>query len=153
VPYAGAYAAPDEPDLTQRLRPAGSTEGTWSIERSDEAELVWRSPDVVPTTSARPEFRAGGRLLGYPTLDGDGRTLRLRGGRLPGSGRLQVWLGIRGLDGPTPALRSGALPGLESEQARDIGIDPAEPGPYDVAEFGYRGEDLPWRTYRGDLEV
>ncbi|MFF4928741.1 alpha/beta hydrolase family protein [Streptomyces griseofuscus] len=114
-------------------------------------QLEWRSDRPLPVGDARVEFRSGGRLLGVPTPDADGRTFRLAldgrqsGGPhgLAGLGRtdgLQVWSGGRRLDGRT----SGGAPASPGSPMAPVspakptpppqlpanGVDPGKPGAY-----------------------
>ncbi|MDN5852483.1 MAG: hypothetical protein L0K86_06475, partial [Actinomycetia bacterium] len=130
-----------------------STRGDWSLRESPAGtSLVWKAERRIPIMSARPEFRIGDRVIGYPTVV-NGRTLRLDGVTASNSDDLQVWLGARRLDGPTPALRTGSVPDVETAQARPAGVQPAEPGPYETKSFDYRYGTLPWRRYPADMEV
>ncbi|MGH3357224.1 MAG: hypothetical protein ACRDO7_00370 [Nocardioidaceae bacterium] len=151
-PYASAE--PDRPHLVRTLHPDGSDRGTWTVRSTPSAkELVWRADHRIPVTSARPEVRVGHSVVGYPVVGADGRTLTLAGDDLPDTDRLQVWLGSRRLDGPTPPLRTGAVPDVVGAKAVDAGVDPAKPGPHDTESFDYGAAALPWPAYPGDMEV
>ena len=158
MPAALLYAAPvqaaDPPasdEVVRTLRPDDSTRGHWSArESSDGTSLVWRSDRELPMTSARPEFRVGQSVIGYPTVDG--RTLTLEDADADATD-LEVWLGSRRLDGPTPPLRQTGASELAQLEPRDIGVDPAVPGEYETRSFDYRFANLPWKRYDGAMEV
>jgi hypothetical protein len=75
APAVGAAqpSPPDDPDAI-RLAPDGSDRGAW---RLASGAIEWRSPTRLPITDGRPAFRLGDRLLGYPEIGADGRTLTL----------------------------------------------------------------------------
>ncbi|HET8561743.1 MAG TPA: hypothetical protein VFL69_14570 [Marmoricola sp.] len=142
---------------------SASSRGQWAVRRTAAGlRLVWRSPVAVPVSDARPQFRAGARILGYPRLGADGRTLTLV---LPGHARverarLQVWVGLRRLDAPAalpagPLVRTG--PGGPLHRLRTLATtpsaDPGLPGPYAVHGFDYRAAPMPWRPYPEPIEV
>lgn len=154
--YASAAPdRPDGPDTVRSIQPPGSDQGRWSVHHDDpgSGELVWRSPQQLPLTSARPEFRVGDKVVGYPSVGADGRTLTLDGVDPESAEGFEVWLGSQRLDGPTPQLRVGVPPDVADPDVRKLGIDPAKPGPYDTKEFEYSSKKLPWPAYPGDMEV
>ncbi|MGW4549649.1 hypothetical protein ACWEN4_25300 [Streptomyces violaceorubidus] len=82
VAPAAAQAAPQPPRSAASVRAAPN--GTadlppgWRITGTGTARsLEWRSPRPVRPGDARVEFHSGGRLLGVPAPDRDGRTFRL----------------------------------------------------------------------------
>ncbi|HKE68033.1 MAG TPA: hypothetical protein VKB55_02195 [Nocardioidaceae bacterium] len=141
-------ATPDRSSGHQRptIRP-GATE---------DRGVVWRAPARLPTTDARPEFRIGNRLVGYPEVGMDGRTLTLPGVDLTSQerDRLEVWLGSDRLDtpgqrdlprvsGPSPAVGPTVTPA----------DDPGEPGSHPITTFDYRSKPLPWPAFESPMEV
>jgi len=129
-------------------------DGRWQVMRTDGDGVVrWRSRSPLPVTDARPEFRVGSRVVGYPQLSADGRTLSLPlvtlGGVPPQ--QLEVWLGARRLDGPTQ-LRTGAPAPFTGPTVTPT-RDPGAPGEHPVRSFDYRSAALPWREYEAPLEV
>lgn len=148
-----AVAAPDRSTVRVLLHPDGSEVGTWSVRQAPSPALVWRADGPLPVTSARPEIRIGDRVIGYPTIGADRRTLTLSGADIPDTGRLQVWLGSRRLDGPTPPARLVGGPDAAHARAKDAGVDPAKPGASGTESFDYRMGRLPWRAYESDMEV
>jgi hypothetical protein len=97
---------------------------------------------------ARVEFRAGGRLLGVPRADADGRTFRLPlDGQRPNELRgLQVWSGGRRLDRPAAGGRPAAVTPPPPLPAN--GVDPGKPGAYRTrtGEYGLKPVRLPGFT-------
>lgn len=159
VPAVGSAqpAAPDDP-TTVRVAPSGSDRGAWRVRSTDAATAVeWRSPARLPITDARPEFRLGDRLLGYPEVGADGRTLTLSGVELTDRqrGRLEVWLGTDRLD--TAGRRD--LPRVDGSVEPPVGptttpaADPGEPGEHPITRFDYRSAPRPWLAYPSPLEV
>ena len=123
---------------------------------ADDRGVVWRAPERLPVTDARPEFRIGNRLVGYPEIGTDGRTLTLPGVDLTAGerDRLQVWLGSDRLDtpgqrdlprtgGPMPAVGPTVTPAK----------DPGAPGDHPITSFDYRSTPLPWPAFKAPLEV
>ncbi|MDQ3166498.1 MAG: hypothetical protein M3Q17_10165 [Actinomycetota bacterium] len=141
----------DRPDAVTGDRPSDER-GQFFIRAGT---LRWRSPKPLPVTDARPEFRVGSRVVGYPELGGDGRTLSLSLSELGGYAphRVQVWLGPQRLD----------LAGARTRTARPdpIGVgptvtptrDPATPGAFEVRSFDYRSAVVPFTGYAAPLEV
>ncbi|MFH8336715.1 alpha/beta hydrolase family protein [Streptomyces sp. AM6-12] len=127
--------------------------------------LEWRSDRPVPMGDARVEFRSGGRPLGVPQQDADGRTFRLpldrraNGAHGPaGLGRLdglEVWSGGHRLDGRTggtapTAPASPAVPAAPGKPALPPplpanGVDPGKPGAYrtKTGEYTLKSVRLP----------
>lgn len=110
----------------------------WEITgEGTKRQLVWRSIAEVPMGDARVEFYSGGRRLGVPRPDEDGRTFRLDLGRardttslkglrvrsagrtLDAAGRTQTLGGRRS---PTAARPSAPLPANS--------VDPGKPGAF-----------------------
>ena len=153
-PAAGAAQQLDEPTTSDR-----SSRHKWPMTAprvTDDRGVVWRSPTRLPVTDARPEFRIGDRLLGYPRLGPDGRTLTLPGVDLTADerDRLRVWLGpdrlgspgridIARTSGRTPPVGPTAVPA----------VDPGEPGEHPITRFDYRSTPLPWREFESPMEV
>ena len=144
---AAGAPAPGLPNL-----PAG-----WSLNISAGGLVLVHTPaEPLPLRDARPEFRDGGRLLGYP-LERQGRL------ELPANARLlaslqspSAWLSGRRLDGPTPAepiaRAAGTTPALATEVI-DGTADPGTPGPYDTIALSYRLDDLAVEGLPAPVEV
>jgi len=130
--------------------------GSWQVRRvGDQQVLRWRSPSPLPITGARPEFRLGGAVLGFPQVSAVGRTLSLIV-EAADPAATQVWLSGRRLDvhastGPSSSRGPQAAPPLGPTVVPVD--DPGEPGPLAFRTFDYAAEDLPWREFDGALEV
>ncbi|MEV5958515.1 hypothetical protein AB0M11_33045 [Streptomyces sp. NPDC051987] len=112
----------------------------WHIDRGRAApQLVWRSGRHLPMGDARVEFRAGGRLLGVPRPELDGRTFRLAlDGARPGAlTNLQVWSGGRRLDTRETASTASAATRPPAPLPANP-VDPGRPGPYRTTTGSYR---------------
>lgn len=130
----GAAVAQGQAPLNIRALTAGSDGSLppgWGITGGSSApQLVWHSKQPVPMGDARVEFRSGGRLLGVPRPDEDGRTFRLPlDGQQAGKLRVpEVWSGGRRLD------RQGGASGTSAVQPPAPlpanGVDPGKPGSY-----------------------
>ncbi|MFC7818556.1 hypothetical protein ACFUTR_28440 [Streptomyces sp. NPDC057367] len=142
VAPAAAHAAPRPPSTTSvpetwagtaDLPPGWRVTGT-----GDERALQWRSPRNVPHGDARVEFHAGGRLLGVPEPDDDGRTFRLplhdtEPAALDGLADLQVLAAGRRLDeepgAPARERRPSQAPPAKLPPRLPAGsVDPGRPG-------------------------
>jgi hypothetical protein len=149
-----AGAQPSTPRPTDRFDPAGADRGAWRLR--DGEVLTWRSPTPLPVTDARPEFRLGDRVLGYPWIESGRRTLTLSDVHLTArqADRVGVWLGADRLDtaGRLDLTRSqaGATPVGPTTTLAD---DPGEHGGHPFVSFDYRSEPLPWPAYESPLEV
>jgi hypothetical protein len=136
--------------------PATSAERPVTDRLDDGGQLVWRSPTRLPITDARPEFRIGERVLGYPETAADGRTLTLAGVDLTArqADRLEVWLGADRLDtaGRGDVPRTGGT-GPAVGPTFTPTVDPGEPGDHPITRFDYRSEPRPWPAYEAPLEV
>lgn len=139
-------AAPPVPDVRGR---------TWERPGPTGRVLVWRSPGRLPVTDARPEFRAGPRLLGYPRVSADGRRLSLPVEALGGvpPSRVQVWLGLRRLDSTSTVLPGRPSAAGAAETGSAPAADPGAAGPHAVRTFDYSAPDLPWRRFAEPMEV
>ncbi|WP_407078077.1 hypothetical protein [Streptomyces sp. NPDC126499] len=134
-----------DPRLPEGWRVTGSGAGR---------QLVWTPDEPVPMGDARVEFRAGGRLLGYPVPRPDGRSFRLALGdiRLDEGERLRVTAGGRELDGTGPNRSGKARPLIPTAPA----APPARPGtgqappPVNAVDPGVRG---PYRTVGGEYAL
>ncbi|WFB11217.1 hypothetical protein LRS74_32420 [Streptomyces sp. LX-29] len=124
----------------------------WQLTGSGaDKQLVWRSSDRVPMGDARVEFHAGGKLLGRPTADKDGRTFRLPLAEAPTGSmtELQVLAGGRRLDAAaTDAAPGGPRPIAPAAPAAPLPankVDPGKPGKYRTAggEYGLKSVRLP----------
>lgn len=155
---AGAVSnAAADPAVSARSKAtqSGDTQRDWRLAASnDGVVLVWRSQSRLPMGDARPEFRLGGELLGYPNLSADGRTLRLETSDLPDDlSALSVWLSGRRLDGPTPSDRPAAAPYVEPTGQRVLSVDPGQPGPYETATLDYELPPRRFPGYRAPVEM
>ena len=137
---AGSAARPTTPQA-DRLPPDWSWEGS---------SLVWSSDAPLPIGGARPEFRAGDTVLGYPVAVGT--TLRLDGVD-PSSlvGDLSVWLAARRLDGPTPG--GPTTDPVDDPAARESRLDPARRGPFETWRRSYDLAPLDVPGYEVPIEV
>ena len=127
---------------------------------SDNAlQVTWRSESVLPMGDARPEFRLGGELLGYPRLSPDGHRLTLSlpaepAGDLSG---LSVWLSGRRLDAPgAPGNPPGGVASTPYEAppaGAALGVDPGQPGPYEIKTVNYTLDDQPLAGFPVPVEM
>ncbi|MFF4504464.1 hypothetical protein [Streptomyces sp. NPDC001401] len=108
-----------------------------------ERQLVWRSTAPVPMGDARVEFYSGGRMLGVPRPDKDGRTFRLglgRGAATTGLKGLHVQAGGRELDAAgrteTPGGRRSAAAAPPARLPANS-VDPGKPGQYGTTTGEY----------------
>ncbi|WP_461010523.1 alpha/beta hydrolase family protein [Streptomyces capparidis] len=136
VAQASPGQSPAAPPSAPQAGESDALPKGWKIAGSGAGrELVWRSPRRVPMGDARVEFHSGGRLIGRPVADDDGRTFRLRLGpaAVGAGGELEVLAGGRRLDahagagadrdrarGTSPARPVTSLPSLK--------VDPGVPG-------------------------
>ncbi|WP_374050238.1 hypothetical protein [Streptomyces roseicoloratus] len=143
-----ATASPEGRDGSPRL-PDG-----WRIAGAGaERQLVWTADEAVPMGDARVEFRLGGRLLGYPVAQGDGRSFRLPLGdarlggqaerRIAGGEELRVTAGGRRLDADAPALSARVRPTAPAAR-------PEEPLPANPVDPGVPGG---FRTVKGEYAL
>jgi hypothetical protein len=105
---------------------------------------------------ARPEFRDGGRLLGYPLSRDGALELALSAATLASLQAPSAWLSGRRLDGPTPTVTfATATAEAPSPARRSLSgrADPGEPGPYGTVRLSYRLPDLVIVGYETPLEV
>ncbi|MFB7866127.1 alpha/beta hydrolase family protein [Streptomyces sp. NPDC056069] len=117
----------------------------WRITGSGAARhLVWTADERVPMGDARVEFRADGRLLGYPVPQPDGRSFRLPLGdeRFREGTRLRVTAGGRDLDGTGPARSARtappAPPAARAEAPLPANpVDPGRPGRFRTVSGAY----------------
>ncbi|NUP37466.1 MAG: hypothetical protein HOY76_10745, partial [Streptomyces sp.] len=133
-----AQAAPPDarPSSTAADQHGGLPPG-WRISgKGDARQLVWRSTAPVPMGDARVEFYSGGRMLGVPQPDRDGRTFRLglgRGAAATGLTGLHVRAGGRELDAAgrseTPGGRRSAAAAPPARLPANS-VDPGKPGQY-----------------------
>src|SRR5690625_6586477 len=85
-----AAEPPEEHPAVRDLDVDDATRGDWRIRESPGGvTLTWEAERRLPTTSSRPEFRIGDRVIGYPTVV-NGRTLRLDGFSVADASDVQV---------------------------------------------------------------
>jgi hypothetical protein len=148
VPAAGAEegASTDSPDLATG----------WSIAGTPANPiLVYTLSAALPVRDARPEFRDGEVVLGYPVERGGRLELALTPAQLAALGSPSAWLSGKRLDGPTPAEAFTTEP-VEATLARRAlsGLDdPGTPGPYATTTLSYQLDDLAVDGYPAPLEV
>jgi len=151
--------------LVVALVPAAGAEGAappdlgpgWSLEVGPGGPiLAYRPIDPLPLRDARPEFRDGDALLGYP-VERDGRLdLTLTPAALAALESPSAWLSGRRLDGPTPVE-----PITREPAAADPFIgrtltgkdDPGTPGPYATATYSYELDGLTVDEFPFPVEV
>lgn len=134
-----AQAAPPtaaRPSNTVADRGDGLPPGWRIAGKGDARQLVWRSTAPVPLGDARVEFYSGGRRLGVPRPDRDGRTFRLglgRGGSATDLTALQARSGGRQLDSSgrteTPGGRRSAAVAPPARLPANS-VDPGKTGRY-----------------------
>ncbi|MFF7780823.1 hypothetical protein ACFZCG_41235 [Streptomyces tanashiensis] len=118
----------------------------WQVTGSGAGrQLVWTSPERIPTGDARVEFHAGDRLLGRPLPRPDGRSFALPLGdaRLTEGTQLRVTAGGRRLDA---AGRAGAA----SERPLSPAAAPEAPLPANPVDPGVPGR---YRTVSGEYAL
>lgn len=121
---------------TETALPAG-----WRLVIEPQAvRLTWRSDRALPMGDARPEFRLGRVVLGYPSVSADGRSLVLELAAVPAGdlSTLAVWLSGQRLDRAQPASPLRHSDVASPPPLRTLGVDPARRGPYEVRESDYR---------------
>jgi hypothetical protein len=129
----------------------------WSLEQgADGPVLVYTPERALPLRDARPEFRSGDTLLGYP-LERAGRLeLVMTPAALAALEAPSAWLSGRRLDGPTPVETIAGASTEPLPPARRVlraGRDPGEPGPYATTTLSYALPDLAVPGYEAPLEV
>ncbi|MFF3332407.1 hypothetical protein ACFYWX_23070 [Streptomyces sp. NPDC002888] len=134
---AQAQQPPGGAPLTTVSDSEGGLPPGWRITgEGDARELVWRAPERVPMGDARVEFHAGGRLLGVPAPEKDGRTFRLDLADVHATKLtdLQVLAAGRRLDADekTPAPRErDSLAAAQPPAPLPAGaVDPGKPGSF-----------------------
>ena len=129
----------------------------WSVEAGATGPVLVYTPDeALPLRDARPEFRDGDALLGYPAQR-DGRLeLALTPSAFAALGSPSAWLSGQRLDGPTPVepivrepLTTDPLP-TRALTGKD---DPGTPGPYATTIMSYELEGLAVDEFPAPLEV
>jgi len=119
--------------------------------RHDGANLVWTSSKPLRMGGARYEFRAGGKLLGYPLQDGD--RLRLRRASAAPAGELSVWAAGRRIDRPMALARVADAAEFPEPALAVTAADPAAPGPFATRRLRYRLPDLAVPEFEAPVEV
>ncbi|MCU0280710.1 MAG: hypothetical protein MUE66_02515, partial [Acidimicrobiia bacterium] len=138
--------------------PAGPDLGPgWSLEGGATGPVLVYTPDeALPLRDARPEFRDGDAVLGYP-MQRDGRLeLALTPAARAALGSPAVWLSGQRLDGPTPVepiVREPVV--LDPLPARALTgkDDPGTPGPYASTILSYDLDGLAVDEFPAPLEV
>jgi hypothetical protein len=129
----------------------------WSLQAGAAGPVLVYTPDeALPLRDARPEFRDGDAVLGYP-LSRDGRLeLALTPATLAALDSPAAWLSGQRLDGPTPVepivrepLATEPLP-VRALTGKD---DPGTPGPYATATMSYELEGLAVDEFPAPIEV
>ena len=118
--------------------------------------LVYTPDEALPLRDARPEFRDGDALLGYPAQR-DGRLeLALTPAALAALGSPSAWLSGQRLDGPTPVepiVREPVATDPLPTRALTGKDDPGTPGPYATTTMSYELEGLVVDEFPAPLEV
>ena len=129
----------------------------WSLESSPAgSSLVYTPAAPLPRRDARPEFRDGDRLLGYPRERGGRLELPLNTATAAALTSPSVWLSGHRLDGPTPATPISQEPAAAAEPAPRVlsgKEDPGEPGPYTTETLSYELPDLAIEGFPVPVEV
>jgi hypothetical protein len=141
-----------------RERGGGGLPPGWSVAlHGDGGELSYALDEPLPIRDARPEFREGEGVLGYPVQRGDRLVLALPAAVAHAVSEPSVWLGADRLDGPTPEVpvEVSEAPPLPTRQGRALPAedDPGLPGPYATANYSYDVDPLPWPEFPVPLEV
>jgi erythromycin esterase-like protein len=156
----GAGAAPPAPPPGDGADP---TEGgdadlppDWSLRSTPTGlTLAWAS-DEVRMGGARPEFRLGDEVLGFPRETDEGLELVLTPEQDAEVGadpdRLEVWSSGRRLDVPPAEARPLRAP-QEPGRTPSLPTDPAVEGPYRTERLSYDLEPLVLEGYPAPIEV
>lgn len=150
-----ALAGPAHAGAPVRLPPG------WSLAPTAAGlTLRYELQAPLPLRDARPEFRDGTRVLGYPVQREDALYLEVPNAATQDLRDPSVWLGVRRIDGPTPdqhfdiapqpAPAPGDASGIPVLPARD---DPGRRGPYGIQRHSYDLEAVPFPRYPVPLEV
>lgn len=151
APGAGAagngQTRPGLPDL-----PAG-----WSLDIEARGTVLAYTPtEPLPLRNARPEFRDGDRVLGYPVQRPGRLELALNAWLLAGLESPSAWLSGRRLDGPTPpepiSRAAADIPAL-APRALVGGADPGARGPYLTMALSYELPGLEHEGFPAPIEV
>jgi len=129
----------------------------WSLETGATGPvLVYTPAEPLPMRDARPEFRDGDALLGYP-LERNGRLeLALTSATLASLESPSAWLSGRRLDGPTPSepiTREPAIADSPSGRVLTGKDDPGTPGPYATTTLSYELASLVADDFPAPIEV
>ena len=129
----------------------------WSLEAGATGPvLVYTPAEPLPLRDARPEFRDGDLVLGYP-LQRDGRLeLALTPAFLAALESPSAWLSGQRLDGPTPAepiTREPVVTEPPTGRALIGKDDPGTPGPYATAGYSYELAGLEVDDFPAPIEV
>jgi hypothetical protein len=132
----------------------GSRHPRQSVAPAGDVVLRWRADEPLPMGDARPEFRLGGRLLGYPRISADQTTLTLRlDAKLRSPAAVSVWLSGRRLDARGVAREADGAPYVEPVPSRVLKTDPGRPGPFQPATYSYRLPSRPMPGFREPVEM
>ena len=128
----------------------------WSITSGPTGPvLVYALDQALPLRDARPEFRDGDALLGYP-LQRDGRLeLALNPSAPAVLSSPSAWLSGQRLDGPTPVepFTTEPIEAILAPRALSGADDPGTPGPYATTTLSYELAGLAVKDFPADLEV
>jgi hypothetical protein len=137
--------------------PFGLTLGVgWSLEGSAGGlVLVYTPSATLPMGDARPEFRDGDALLGYPVERNGRLELALTPAALATVESPSAWLSGRRLDGPTPSEPFTTAPVEVALTPRALtgAADPGTPGPYATTMLSYELEGVAVDEFPAPLEV
>ncbi len=140
APVAGAAPAPAPAAGTAGTGQVAER-GTWQVTRVDVGtwQVSWRSPDLLPVASDRPEIVDGAEPLGVPTVADDGRTVQVtvEADVAPDPASLDVVLSGDRLDVAGSDLAATAPSAITPLAGTPLADDPATPGPYGVVSSDY----------------
>ncbi len=128
----------------------------WTVEGSGAGPvLVYTPSEALPMGDARPEFRNGDALLGYPTERNGRLELVLTPVMLAGLESPSAWLSGRRLDGPTPSepFTTAPVEATLAPRALSGADDPGTPGPYATTTLSYELEGITVDQFPAAIEV
>ncbi|WP_395659517.1 hypothetical protein [Nocardioides sp.] len=141
--------------------PPGDDRGVWQVEDlgGGRYQVSWRSPNRFPLTSDRPTIVGPASLdIGTPTVAEDGRTVSavVAAATRPDVADLDVLLSGDRLDERgQDRQRAGSAPRapLDLPGTVTLPVDPATPGPYDVATSDYQLDPVALPGMRDPIEM